>query len=357
MISIIIPYRNRDTKRVEACLQSLQQQSNQHFEVIFIDYGSKTELAAQIKELVNLFSFAIYHYVFAEHRLWNKSRAINIGIKKAAYDYIFIADVDLIFHPELTAVLINKAGANSVSYFQVGILDQKESAKNLSFDQYKPKFITGDGATGMTLFPKNKAYEINGLDEFYHLWGSEDTDFHIRIVNNECELEFYQEQLLLLHVWHPTYRGKESDKLSEEIQLTGIVQLNYQHMMMAKKLQKTKVNENGWGKEILEEDFQKFQIAEIKLLTTEKNVINHWLGVDLLESKGFNEYVIVLPDYLNTWKYRIKKWLGKKVPDTYTLKEVNDLLCMQLIMRYRDLNYQYQIDADKKQLILSINVI
>mgnify|MGYP000592446892 CR=1 FL=1 len=102
LISIVYAFRNRDSNRVKASLFSLSEQSQQNFEVLFLDYGSEESYSLSVKEVVEQFPFTSYHYIAHQGLLWNKSKALNYGIKQAKGEYVFIADVDIVFHPDTT---------------------------------------------------------------------------------------------------------------------------------------------------------------------------------------------------------------------------------------------------------------
>ena len=80
MITIIYPYRNREAERVKRSLNSLAQQINKEFKVVFVDYGSKKDIAVKIKDLVEKYAFCSYYYLHTELQPWNKSKALNYGI-------------------------------------------------------------------------------------------------------------------------------------------------------------------------------------------------------------------------------------------------------------------------------------
>jgi hypothetical protein len=60
----------------------------------------KRYLATEIEKLISAYNFANYYYVPSTTLLWNKSKALNYGISKAITPFVFIADVDLIFHQD-----------------------------------------------------------------------------------------------------------------------------------------------------------------------------------------------------------------------------------------------------------------
>ena len=125
----------------------------------------KKKLASNICQLVESYSFTSYYYVPASSLLWNKSKALNYGVTKAKTPYVFIADVDLIFHPNTTALFQNIAQPNSAYLFKLGYLDKKASEilqNPFSFDDLKPKHF-GD-VNGMILVAKKVLQEIKFKD-------------------------------------------------------------------------------------------------------------------------------------------------------------------------------------------------
>ena len=101
MLSLVLTYRNRDLKIVKRCLGSLKIQSDQDFKVFLVNYGSSDKFTAEIEGLVKLYDFIDYIFVPTYGQLWNKSKAINIALKKCTTSYFLMGDIDLIYHPEM----------------------------------------------------------------------------------------------------------------------------------------------------------------------------------------------------------------------------------------------------------------
>src|SRR5690606_37093901 len=99
------------------------------FEIIFVDYGSEPALVQELEILCENFKFVKFYHLAVSQLLWNKSKALNYGILKAGFPYIFIADVDLIFHPWSTALFENLATHENFYLFNLGHLKKEESLK------------------------------------------------------------------------------------------------------------------------------------------------------------------------------------------------------------------------------------
>ena len=356
MLSIIYPYRNRDLDRLRRSLDSLQDQSISKFEVFFVDYGSTPAVAKEVRKLCAAYSFVDYQYFPTQLQPWNKSRALNAVIKNLKTDFCFVADVDMIFHPEFIKKAIALQESEKTVYFQVGFLSKKDDPGKITLEKFGSYRKSTAEATGLSMFPVKILKKLRGFDEFYHFWGAEDTDMHVRIINAGYEVEFYDEQVLLLHQWHASYRSTEKNVLTTGLQLKGIVQLNHQHLKNAIFNKTTVVNPDGWG------EFISCEEADFLLnLPVSQNINNEKKQIDALLygelPQCFDETVkvkIVLDPFQDFLKSKIKKILGKKVPIYYSLKEINDVLLLHLIAFYRHLPYYYQVADDLKSITFAI---
>jgi glycosyltransferase involved in cell wall biosynthesis len=354
-ITILYTYRNRELNRIIRSLDSLKQQFLQNFDVIFIDYGSKKELAIEVKTVVEQYGFASYEYLYTELQPWNKSKAINYVIRNLNSGYCFIADVDIIFHSQFTSILQQKISPNKATYFQIGYLSEEESKKELLFEEYDIKFYSNEEATGMTLFPIDVLKNSGGYDEFFHFWGSEDTDIHNRLKKLGYEIEYYKDKIFLLHQWHKNYRSRETKKLNTELQLKGIVEINSLHLLNNSNRKKRNETSNEWGRLLSKEEFNELESIKAKVLSNEKNVINYFLYQEL---PFLNQEIVAVSikenPFKNSFKYKIKILLGKKVPQFYSLKEINDKLLLHIVSFYHQFPYTYKISKDLQKIEFKI---
>nr|WP_294925842.1 glycosyltransferase [uncultured Flavobacterium sp.] len=357
MITILYAYRNRESKRIKRSLDSLAFQTKQNFNVIFVDYGSKKEIASEIKELVKHYSFCNYHYLFTELQPWNKSKAFNYALKNLDSQYCFTADVDMIFHPEFTSVLEEECNPGKATYFQVGYMSDDENKKEgANYDHYNIKFLSSRDSTGMTLFPVERLKSIQGFDEFFHFWGAEDTEIHCRIKKTGCELEFYDDKVLMLHQWHKNYRSREKVHLNTELQLSGIVEINHRHLALNSENEIRNVNSENWGEIISDSEFNELEECGANLILNSKvEVIEHFLFIELPQfQEGILSVCFVEDDFRRSLKYRFKKLLRKKVPKYYSLKEINDKLLLHIISFYHQFPYTYKVSNDLKSISFKI---
>lgn len=355
MLTIIFPYRNRDLTRLRNSFESLKIQSDKEFEIYFVDYGSKLDLAHKVEELCNEYEFIKYSYYYTEFQPWNKSRALNLVIKNLETDFCFVADVDLIFHSRFIEKAKELQSLKKAVYFQVGFLKSGISSATAMFSSPDLRKSTYE-ATGLTMFPVKILQKFKGFDEFYHFWGAEDTDMHVRLKNAGFSIDFYDKEILLLHQWHQSYRRSEKKGLTKDLQLKGVVQLNHRHLEYAIKEKITYVNGKGWGNCMTRNEQESLKKTEVvQVLGNDKKGINHLLFAVFPSIRNKNYRVLIKNDpFQYSLKYKIKKLLKKKVPEYYSLKKINDKLLLHLISFYRDQPYLIKINDDLNEIEVAV---
>lgn len=358
-ISIIFAYRNREITRIKAAMDSLKNQKEKAFEVIFINYGSERKVSDSLERLLLTYNFVKYYYLEVGQQLWNKSRALNYGIKKANCSYIFIADVDIIFSPNAVKVLLTQTASEVFSLFTMGYLDQKESAKLTSefkFEELKPQRF--GNVNGMVLTTKKSLNEIKGYDEFFHFYGSEDVDLYSRLENAGYKSKLVSDTYFY-HNWHRSYQKSEEGKLSLNPRLTNALRINQQHYFYHQREKITiPKRQELWG-EIIEKpeiDLLKTPTKKIQLNNILAH-IEHFMNEEL-ESIN-NEIVeirVVEDPYYASAKHKIKKLLGKQSQIYCSLKEANDIILKKIIFKYRNSNYSYEISPGLESIIFKIQL-
>ena len=161
----------------------------------------------------------------------------------------------------------------------------------------------------------------------------------------------------MFHQWHPSYRSSESKKITKDFQISGIVQLNHHYLQNDLLKTSIEVNAKGWGGTLLKEELQSLEKKSANLiLNTEKRKIDNLL-FGILPNLG-NGILKVRIESLkkDNLRQKLKKSLGKKVPEYYSLKKVNDLILLHLISYYRDLPYTFKIDDDLQSIEFALKI-
>jgi len=354
LISIVLTNRNRDLNIVKKCLDSLKNQSNDRFELFFVDYGSDKNYFVSLEELVRSYPKINFIDCHVSGQLWNKCRAINIALKQTKTDFFFVGDIDMIYHPDFVNRLYGLKNENVVKYFQVGFLDKQESEKKVSFGEYKISFNSTENATGMTLYPAELLKKISGFDEFYHGWGSEDTDVHIRLKNLGIPVEYYDKEILMLHQWHPKVYRSVHNKAAFH---SSLEKINSRYLLQTKELKKSKANLNfDWGLMPDHDAYLSLENSTVSIsITNEKAAVDALLRGTLIDLKNaIAEIEIKITADENKIKNRIKKIIGKKYTEYYDLQIINNLLLEVIISFFRNAPYQYYLDEKKIRLIIKL---
>ena len=335
-------------------MDSLAAQSNMDFRVFFVNYGSRHELTGPLKELLVQYEFVQYSSYQVQHQPWNKCRALNNVIKELEVDYCLVADIDMIFHPQFVQRLHELASPSRATYFQVGFLPEGETETAKGFSDYKIAHKSTDQATGITLFPVEALRKIRGYDEFYHFWGAEDTDVHIRLHNMGLEVVFYDDQLLMLHQWHPIYRSHDENKLSEDLRVESVVRINHAYMKQLKLVGDRQVNAKGWG-EIMEHDWE-LKSNEAVRIPNYREEIDAFLIGTLPQLPPGIYYFEFYPQDEPAVKRKLKQLAGKKVLPLMEMKVINDRLLMELISHHRHRAYSVKVDNQANKIHFSIQI-
>jgi len=358
-VTIVYANRNRDLKRIKASFDSLKNHPEANFRVVFVDYGSEEPLVDSLKQLCNSYEFITPYFLPVSQLLWNKSKALNYGISQTQLPYIFIADVDLIFHPE-TVTLFNKLAVEDKFFlFKLGYLDRTESGKltkNYNFEDLDPNRF-GE-VNGMILAPTIAFLGVNGLDEFFHFYGSEDEDLFARLENSGYKREVNNEAYFY-HNWHQSFAGSEDEIITGNPRVKNIMRINQRHFLRNREKGIIKPRRQAeMGKVIGKEESDLLQkpTKTVKIYNILSHV-EHFLGEELPSYTGEIIKVEFVEDsYFHTLKHKVKKLIGKQTQPYCSLKEVNDMVLKEILFKYRDANYSFKISGDLKSIIFCIKL-
>ena len=102
-------------------------------------------------------------------------------------------------------------------------------------------------------------------------------------------------------------------------------------------------------------EWEELQAFPVTLLSNEKQRIDYFLYQQLPNSmNGILAVEIKENPVQNNFKYRLKKKMGKKVPQFYSLKEINDQILLHIVSFYHTKPYIYQVKEDLKTIIFKI---
>ncbi len=278
-LTIVYGYRDREPQRVRRSLESLKKQTIQGFKVIIVDYGSREEIASEMRTLVNEYEFCEYIYSNSVGLPWNRSRALNPGIRQSRTTYTMTTDVDMIFSGSFIQNIIEQVAEDRVVYCRWHFLPEKFSDWN-NTDIYKGKLpmVSKGGFGGCCIVKTEILEQINGFDETYCFWGLEDKDLNIRLKSVGIEEQWANsDDIYIFHQWHPV-----ANSVTPNFMPSGLWGRMVEHMY---KLQTQPVrNDSNWGEVLIERDVLNFLDSEKKIKRNDKVEI-----VDYCPVRGYEE--------------------------------------------------------------------
>jgi glycosyltransferase involved in cell wall biosynthesis len=244
--SIIVGFRNREVERIKLALDSLASQSLDNFELIFVDYGSEPEVAKQARRVVEAYPFAKYCYNQTQGWYWNRSHALNTGIRKASGEVLIVYDIDLIVGNDFLEKAWRLDFSRNFYTFSCFYLPEHFSVKtkNLTTDgiHYEQNYV------GLCAVARHTVNAIHGFDEYFMVWGGEDDDFYKRLQRTGLQRrQMSAGEYQVFHQWHLTHAPATPG-------LWYLTMVNYLYSKT------TDVDTNTWG---IHHDTNNRQILEL----------------------------------------------------------------------------------------------
>ena len=253
LLSIIIPFRQREIWRINNCLFSLRSQTRHSRipspEIIVVDYSPEIN---DLKLLACVAKYGAKYIGYQTEAVWNRSHALNIGIRQSSGSFVLCTDADIIFHHEFLKTVYFYIRDNAEDIFIIssvntlpaglvhGAIDPLKEFKVLS-EKSKPLDVLATGACQLTT--RHWLDKIRGYDQKFIWWGGEDDDMYFRAMVDGLKIVNVTEQTCLLHQWHPSvwHLPENKDKLHLH---TG----NVRYLAHVQKIKSVLRNDCDWGK-------------------------------------------------------------------------------------------------------------
>lgn len=241
-ISVILSaYERPDFLKL--ALLSIGSQTRLADEVVIIDDGSESDIAASVGDYASDLPFASVKHVRQENRGFRLARSRNNGIREASGDYLVFWDQDtmatrgyldlyarhgrrgefLVAFPVMlseqqsarigpeTVVLGDYSGLLTPD--QVRVIRRqyvKDSfyyhvGRVVKFRRFRPK-VRG-GCFGIM---RDDLFLVGGFDENYHGWGAEDDDIGRRLYRGGVAGRTVFRDEFIVHLWHEHRTGGEA---------------------------------------------------------------------------------------------------------------------------------------------------
>jgi len=247
--SLLISTYNRP-EALDLCLKTVGQQSVLPAEVVIADDGSTEETALLIKEFQKKFPVPVKHAWHPDEGF--RAAAIrNKGLALCTQDYIVQIDGDIIIHPEFIS---DHLEMKTPGYFIVGsrvmlspeqtkeLIKQghvdfkKLSRKKVAWNGWRNRFLRGMlarlyktrgrhkfYAKGANIaFYKEDIIRVNGYNEEFVGWGSEDREVAIRLMNAGVKKLSIKMGAVCYHLYHK--RNARTNELHNEDLMNEAIQ-------------------------------------------------------------------------------------------------------------------------------------
>jgi glycosyltransferase involved in cell wall biosynthesis len=213
LLTVVLPIRNRSGVRLENCLRSLRWQKGLaavDVDIIISDFGSSSEHRDLVVSAAATYGARVQYT--AVDGLWNRSRALNIGVKRAKGKFTLCTDVDMVMAPTFLRVLMNeqeKLDGRGFLLCQSRDLEPDTEGKPIPLDEYDTYLKTTTmrpmhGMGGCQCAETTWFHSVHGYDEGYTYWGAEDTDMVGRAQRDGRVIQWVTEKTAMIHQWHPT---------------------------------------------------------------------------------------------------------------------------------------------------------
>lgn len=242
-ISAIVPIRNRSGVRLENCLRSLRWQTipKERVQIVVSDFGSDPEHQESVKSLAEAYDVQVKSTATAE--VWNRSRALNLGIQAASAPWVLCTDVDMIFAPNfIESILAVHDDTSRDAMIHCRCHDLPETVEQRRWDRHhfpelleKATVRQARGTGACQSARRSFFFRARGYDEKFTFWGAEDIDMTARSRRAGLEVVWVSESTRMLHQWHPKEHRKRWN--------------NYRLNRWRYRLTKWQVTKNrgGWG--------------------------------------------------------------------------------------------------------------
>lgn len=338
-LTIVIPNRNRDLSTVRRSIASIVSQLDDVSRLVVVDYGSEPSYQIALSNLLKTFDNVVLFLCATQGQLWNKSRCINMVLKSCTTSHFMVSDMDMIWHPNFSQEVTSLLKQEKTIYFHVGFMPEGESEKNKSFNEIVIKGVSGVEATGITIFPTEHVKSIGGFDEFYHGWGGEDTDVHLRLQRAGFDVEFIKDSMYFKHQWHSKeYRNiKSKYPFAETLEL-----INGQYLNRVKKGIAVKANHLRDVGVVPEPYDLNMPEVSINVYATRDQVLSALYYMD-----NYKEYRVFLKVCLHPERKdivkKMKRKLRNKTINFISILEVNNIVLKWIVFKARNSYYDYKL--------------
>lgn len=186
-------------------------------------------------------NFKYLHYK-NKFTTFNKSHAINVGVKNLVKSEIFkLSDADIVYPHDHIFKVNNEMKTTDYLTYHGYFIHTEFYASEFS------KLLTLPGhwsnTPGIPTLTKELFYKLRGYDESYLFKGYEDADFEYRAGLVSKKYKPFHDDFQVAHLWHPANLWNIPEKEVENKEKFRILKRAYNH----REKDPMNVNPDGWG--------------------------------------------------------------------------------------------------------------
>jgi len=199
MISVIIPYTKGDEireKNLKQLLSNIKKQTYKDYELILVEmlFDKPSELNIENCNHICL--------RYPQNDKFNKSWAINVGVRNSKYNGLFVIDSDIMFGDDYFQKVVDFAKDNPKFFMGYSKIHYETGRDNPEKRVHVQSYLKAAG--GVWYADKDFFWSIGGMNETYFGYGAEDNDFWQRANSVLGKVNGLQYEVVhAYHHWHP----------------------------------------------------------------------------------------------------------------------------------------------------------
>jgi glycosyltransferase involved in cell wall biosynthesis len=213
-VGVIIPVRDRAGARLRNTLRSLQWQlAGPPAEVMVVSHGSRPDVDGDLEKVCRNEGGTLIT-VGSPADPWNKSLALNTGIRrtKPEVPFLMTMDADMVLSPDFLGVVVERLMKDPPALVLCRIsdlppqtflpLDGEQLLQ--SFDRLRAvtQLRSRSASGGIQAASRSFFFAIRGYDEDLTWWGAMDGDILNRAHLMGLVIEWIEDRTTMLHQWH-----------------------------------------------------------------------------------------------------------------------------------------------------------
>ncbi len=247
---VLTTYNDPDV--IERTLAGFARQDCRDFELVVADDGSSDDYSPILRAWAGQLAHGIQH-VRQEDKGFRRARILNRAIHASRFDRIIFSDMDCLPHPEFvqnhllhlkpgTAVtgrrvhLEREVVPSPQAILEKGLgfgfpvllgLWVQGKAKKIEHGFVSPMFYESprDSLLGSNFsMCKSDLEAVNGFNEEYEGWGSEDSDLDFRIKLNGVRVRNLRNKVIQYHLIHPKRNSSDNRNRLERTMANRVIQ-------------------------------------------------------------------------------------------------------------------------------------